>query len=150
MLSSINSQPFKLSRPHMPQVDQGKERLNCSVQPEWRSDREATQPLLITLKSRLNGFSTGEVWKRPKAGLMRKSAFSQGIFFLLLFPCPQILSCLQPPLPHPTSASITPVSTPPHPREMCQAPIRQTQLHKCTLSPNEQKYSNLKMYIKCL
>lgn len=34
--------------------------------------------------------------------------------------------------------------------ETCKAQIRQTQPHKGTLFPNEQKYSHLKMYIKCL
>lgn len=38
----------------------------------------------------------------------------------------------------------------PIPGEACKAPIRLTEMHKGTLFPNEQKYSHLKTYIKCL
>lgn len=133
----------------MPQVGQGKERLNCSIRREWRSNRKATQPLLRTLKKK----QVKRVfhWKgveQSEGRTMRKFAFSQGIVFLLLFPL--ISSCLQAPLPHPGFRTHHSCFHPTPPQEMCQAPIRQTRLHKCTLSPNEQKYSNLKMYIKCL
>ena len=38
----------------------------------------------------------------------------------------------------------------PTPEEACKAQIRLIELHKGTLLPNEQKYSHLKRYIKCL
>lgn len=63
------------------------------------------------------------------------------------------VSQFRPILTHPVPCS--PFQSPsllllPIPGEACEVPVRLIELHKGTLFPNEQKYSHLKTYIKCL